>query len=56
MRTAFHLNSFSRARIDEQGYIEDCRTADLDIEMIKYFKRERNTKNGYNRREEIELA
>lgn len=40
------MSLFEKYIAEEERYIEDCRTADLDIERIKYFKRERKLENG----------
>ncbi len=49
MKSVLHLNTFMRARADEQMYIEECRTADLDLERIKYFKREKERKQEHEK-------
>ena len=40
------MSAFEKYIAEEERYIEDCRTADLDIERIKYFKKERAINNG----------
>lgn len=40
------MKSLEKYIAEEERYIEDCRTADFDIERIKYFKRERKLENG----------